>query len=205
MPSFFAPVRPTSARWRALAAILALAACLAALSFYRRWRQGKFDRLLASDDGRSRLAKAYLVSSFHFVSLLFVSMSWPFVAPQSWDWFFMLSQLARMASYHFTKGECLINYHEKRLLEDPNYQQGSQPFREPYTDNLPTLLRYAYVVALVTLVPYVMFVVFANKANYPRPLRPAAWAIAAAVTLWGYNAWIRFSHEKLRQMQQGQH
>jgi hypothetical protein len=122
-------------------------------------------------------------------------MVWAFVFPSSFDGVFIAYTVARTASYFVTNGECAINYHEKRLF-DPTYVMGSDPQDEPYVTSLPPVLQWAFLAALLTLMPYMIFVTIATYKNPGR--RASRYVIALLATGVAYHGFVKFAAVKVR-------
>lgn len=76
----------------------------------------------------------WLVRWTHFFTLT-LSLLYPLLFPRSFDAIYMIAVIAMIISWYTFKGECILSYAEKKIL-DPSYEMGSQVDVHPYIDLL---------------------------------------------------------------------
>lgn len=182
------PHRRQNIHWNLLVGSILFAAALTYLSLAISRRAKQVSALSAWPR-----TKIWTIVFAHFF-LLLQTMMWMFIYPQHLDVIFIGYTLVRTLSYVWTKGECMINYAEKRIL-DPTYTLGSNAFDEPYVAMLPAPLQWAFVIALLTLMPYMIWVTFASvRVPLPDQIK---YALIGAFLGMVYLGFFKFAGKKV--------
>jgi hypothetical protein len=201
--SLLCPRRPQRVQKWGIACLLTVALALAWQS-HSHWYDKKRQQQEQTTVAGLAPGKAYAIASLHFSTVL-LGVTWIWLLPPFLDPIFIIGQLARLLSYHTTKGECPLTYYEKVYLVDPRYVRGSDPYWEPYTDNLPWQLRFALIVIILAVAPYVVLTVMLNAVGCLRSGRTLGIVISIAFTLWAFKEWLRFAMGKLPRVLAARH
>jgi hypothetical protein len=90
----------------------------------------------------------FFLQLLHILNDVFLA-SYVFLFPKKFDLYFMIYSVLIKIHWLFLQDECILSVIEKKL-ENKNYVIGSEPYRQPYQDLLPSFMH--------TLFPILKFI-----------------------------------------------